>query len=107
MIPFFLIPMFFASIALATQSAFYAVMVAGQVLVYVLAIAGALLRNTKAGYWKPFSVPYYFCFVNAAAFVGLCKLIRGEGTQAWTTRATPHPPAAPSPLPEGRRQPGK
>jgi cellulose synthase/poly-beta-1,6-N-acetylglucosamine synthase-like glycosyltransferase len=88
MIPFFLIPMFFASIVLATQSAFYAVMLAGQVLVYALAIAGALLRDTKAGYWKPFSVPYYFCFVNAAAFVGLCKLIRGEGTHAWTSRAS-------------------
>ncbi|MFL6246945.1 MAG: glycosyltransferase family 2 protein [Thermoanaerobaculia bacterium] len=95
MIPFFLIPMFFASIALATQSAFYAVMLAGQVLVYVLAIAGALLRDTKAGYWKPFSVPYYFCFVNAAAFVGLCKLMAGEGTHAWTTRANAsNPPSA-------------
>lgn len=88
MIPFFLIPMFFASIVLATRSPFYVVMLAGQVLVYALAIVGALLRDTKAGYWKPFSVPYYFCFVNAAAFVGLCKLIRGEGTHAWTSRAT-------------------
>lgn len=87
MIPFFLIPMLAASIVLAPRSVFYAVMLGGQVLVYALAIAGALLRDTKAGYWKPFSVPYYFCFVNAAAFVGLLKLMRGQGTHAWTTRA--------------------
>jgi biofilm PGA synthesis N-glycosyltransferase PgaC len=88
MIPFFLIPMLAASIVLAPRSLFYAVMLGGQVLVYALAIAGALLRDTKAGYWKPFSVPYYFCFVNAAAFVGLLKLMRGQGTHAWSTRAT-------------------
>jgi cellulose synthase/poly-beta-1,6-N-acetylglucosamine synthase-like glycosyltransferase len=88
MIPFFLIPMLAASIVLAPRSLFYAVMLGGQVLVYALALAGALLRDTKAGYWKPFSVPYYFCFVNAAAFVGLLKLMRGQGTHAWTTRAT-------------------
>jgi cellulose synthase/poly-beta-1,6-N-acetylglucosamine synthase-like glycosyltransferase len=88
MIPFFLIPMLAASVVLAPRSVFYAVMLGGQVLVYLLAIAGAVLRDTKAGYWKLFSVPYYFCFVNAAAFVGLLKLIRGQGTHAWTTRAT-------------------
>lgn len=88
MIPFFLIPMFLASAFLATLSPLYAVLFAGQVLVYSLAILGALLRETRAGHWKALSVPYYFCFVNAAAFVGLLKLIRGQGTQAWTTRAT-------------------
>lgn len=88
MIPFFLIPMLVASAFLATTSIFYAVMLAGQLAVYTLAIIGAFLRETRFGYVKIFSVPYYFCFVNAAAFVGLLKLIRGQGTQAWTTRAT-------------------
>lgn len=88
MIPFFLIPMLFASIVLATVSPFYAVMLGGQLAVYVLAIVGAMLRETRFGYVKIFSVPYYFCFVNAAAFVGLLRLIRGQGTAAWTTRAS-------------------
>lgn len=96
MIPFFLIPMLIASIILAPHSAFYAVMLAGQLLVYVLAIFGALLRDTKAGYWKPFSVPYYFCFVNAAAFVGLCKLIAGGGVSSWSTRAGANATTPPS-----------
>lgn len=96
MIPFFLIPMLIASIILAPHSVFYAVMLAGQLLVYVLAIFGALLRDTKAGYWKPFSVPYYFCFVNAAAFVGLCKLIAGGGVSSWSTRAGANATTPPS-----------
>jgi cellulose synthase/poly-beta-1,6-N-acetylglucosamine synthase-like glycosyltransferase len=86
MIPFFLIPLFFASIALARVSPFYVVALAGQIAVYALALLGAALRDTRAGYWKVFSVPYYFCFVNAAAFVGLVKLMTGQGTKAWSTR---------------------
>lgn len=88
MIPFFLIPMLIASAVLATRSTFFAIMLAGQLALYTFAIIGAFLRETKYGYLKPFSVPYYFCFVNAAAFVGLLKLLRGQGTQAWTTRAS-------------------
>lgn len=88
MIPFFLIPMFFASLVLARSSRFFTVMLLGQVAVYGLALAGAALRDTRAGHWKPFSIPYYFCFVNAAAFLGLVKLITGQGTTAWTTRST-------------------
>ena len=87
MIPFFLIPMFFASIVLAPVNVFYAIALGGQIAVYALALVGAALRDTRAGYWKVFSVPYYFCFVNAAAFVGLLKLITGQGTKAWSTRS--------------------
>lgn len=83
MIPFFLIPMFLASIALAPASSFYGFALAGQLTVYALALVGAALRDTRAGHWKIFSVPYYFCFVNAAALVGLLKLISGRGTKSW------------------------
>jgi cellulose synthase/poly-beta-1,6-N-acetylglucosamine synthase-like glycosyltransferase len=86
MIAFFLIPMFFASAVLATHSLFHRVLFLGQLAVYLLALGGAALREHKAGYWRVFSVPYYFCFVNAAAFVGLLQLMRGQGTRAWTAR---------------------
>lgn len=86
-IPFFLIPMFFASVVLAPERRFYALALSGQSVLYALGAAGALLRRTPAGYWKIFSVPYYFCFVNAAAFVGLVQWMTGRGTRAWTTRA--------------------
>lgn len=93
MIPFFLIAMFVASIPLAMTSPFYAVLLGGQVAFYALALAGAMLRDTRAGYWKVLSVPYYFCFVNAAALVGLTKLVLGKGTSAWSTRASLSPRA--------------
>ena len=32
------------------------------------------------------AVPYYFCMVNAAAFLGVLSLIRGERLAAWTPR---------------------
>lgn len=91
-VPFFLIPMFFASIPLATRGPLYAVALSGQIAFYALAIGGAVLRRTRAGYWKVFSVPYYFCFVNAAALTGLTKLLLGKGTSSWSTR-TPEAPA--------------
>lgn len=86
-IPFFLIPLFVASIVLATtRSPFYLVMLGGQVLVYALAIAGAVLRDHPLGRKKFFTVPYFFCFVNAAAFFGILSIFRGERKAAWSSR---------------------
>lgn len=83
MIPFFLIPMLAANLALVREAPLYTLTLAGQLALYALALAGAALRETPAGHWKVFSIPYYFCFVNAAAFVGLLKLVAGRGTKAW------------------------
>jgi cellulose synthase/poly-beta-1,6-N-acetylglucosamine synthase-like glycosyltransferase len=85
-IPFFLVPLFLASIVLAARSPFYAVMLAGQMLVYALAIAGALLRERPIGRKKFFTVPYFFCFVNAAAFFGILSIFRGDRKAAWSSR---------------------
>ena len=86
MIPFFLIPLFAASAILAGRSLFYAAVFGGQVLVYALALAGWALRNRPAGRAKPLYVPYYFCFVNAAAFFGLLSILRGSRVTSWTPR---------------------
>lgn len=86
MIPFFLIPLFAASAVLALQGPMYAVALAGQLSLYFLAIAGWLLRNRPVGRAKPLFVPYYFCFVNAAAFFGLLSIARRRNITAWTPR---------------------
>jgi cellulose synthase/poly-beta-1,6-N-acetylglucosamine synthase-like glycosyltransferase len=86
LIPFFLIPMFAASAVLVTRAPVYALAFAGQVAVYGLAIVGWMLRNRPVGRAKPFFVPYYFCFVNAAAFFGLLSILRRRGITAWTPR---------------------
>jgi cellulose synthase/poly-beta-1,6-N-acetylglucosamine synthase-like glycosyltransferase len=85
-IPLFLIPMLLVSIPLAMHSLFFAVMLGGQVAVYVLGAIGSTLRETPFGRWRIFSVPYYFCFVNTCAFFGIMKLFRGHQTAAWSTR---------------------
>jgi cellulose synthase/poly-beta-1,6-N-acetylglucosamine synthase-like glycosyltransferase len=86
-IPFFLLSLFAASVALVRRGPLYALALAGQLVVYALAVAGALLRDRTIGRLKVFTVPYYFCFVNAAAFLGVLSILRGKRTGAWTSRS--------------------
>jgi cellulose synthase/poly-beta-1,6-N-acetylglucosamine synthase-like glycosyltransferase len=88
LVPFFLIPLFLASAALAAGSAVFGTALALQVVFYGLALAGAALRRRRAGAVKVFSVPYYFCLVNAAAFVGVLSIARGRRVHAWTPRSS-------------------
>lgn len=91
-IAYFLIPLFVANLFLLRVHPIYVVALAGQLLIYGLAVAGALLRNHPLGKKKFFTVPYYFCFVNAAAFFGILTILRGRKLTAWTSRpTTTHP----------------
>jgi cellulose synthase/poly-beta-1,6-N-acetylglucosamine synthase-like glycosyltransferase len=85
-IALFLIPLFVSNAVLATQSRFFALMLLLQVVFYLLAVSGAMLRGTPAGRLKLLSIPYYFCLVNAAAFLGLLSILRKERLKAWTPR---------------------
>ncbi|HEY2322731.1 MAG TPA: glycosyltransferase family 2 protein [Thermoanaerobaculia bacterium] len=83
-IPFFLITLFLASVALVRRGPLYVLALAGQLIVYTLAAAGALLRDKAIGRAKILTVPYYFCFVNAAAFLGVLAILRGQKMGAWS-----------------------
>lgn len=88
LVPFFLIPLFLSNAALAMDgSPVFRILFAGQVLFYGLALAGFALRGTRLGKAKPFTVPYYFCLVNAAAFLGILSILRGRRLRAWTPRS--------------------
>ena len=105
-IPFFLIPLFLASALLATRSLLYASAFAGQLLVYALAVAGWALRNRRIGRAKLLFVPYYFCFVNVAAFLGLLSILRGNRVTSWAPRggdAIPSAPESSDPAPRSIR----
>ena len=86
-IPFFLIPLFLSNIVVARVGAFYLLTLAGQVAVYGLALIGAAARRHPIGRSRVLTVPYYFCFVNAAAFLGILSILRGRKTHAWATRS--------------------
>lgn len=88
LVPFFLIPLFLSNAVLAAGgSPVFRILFAGQALFYGLALAGFALRGTRLGRAKPFTVPYYFCLVNAAAFLGVLSILRGRRLRAWTPRS--------------------
>ncbi|MGZ8867332.1 MAG: glycosyltransferase, partial [Thermoanaerobaculia bacterium] len=86
-IPFFLIPLFVSNVALVREGPFYALTMAGQVLAYGLAIIGLRSRSQSIGRSKILTVPYFFCFVNAAAFLGILSIFRRHKVEAWSTRS--------------------
>jgi len=88
LIPFFLIALLLSSAWLARTSHLFAMALALQALFYGLAVAGAMLRHRRGGALRLFSVPYYFCLVNAAAFLGLLSIARGTRVREWSPRGT-------------------
>lgn len=95
LIPFFLIPLFAASALLAPHRAFYALALGAQCILYALAVAGWLLRKRPKGRAKLLFVPFYFCFLNAAAFLGVLSILSGRGITAWTPRGEGLPEQSP------------
>lgn len=88
LIPFFLLVLLLSNAWLARELRFFRFVLALQIVFYLFAIAGALLRHRRSGTPRVFSVPYYFCLVNAAAFMGVISIARGNRVQAWSPRGT-------------------
>ncbi len=86
MVPFFLLPLFVVSAILATYRPIYLLAFAAQVALYALAFIGWALRGSSFGRAKPFFIPYFFCFVNGAAFFGLLAILKGSKHAAWVPR---------------------
>jgi biofilm PGA synthesis N-glycosyltransferase PgaC len=81
---FFLLALLAASLVLAPHGLIYVLALAAQLALYTLAFAGFLLRKHSAGRRKIVTVPYFFCFVNAAACAGILSMLRKEEVSAWT-----------------------
>lgn len=84
--PIFLLPLFASSAALALRSPLARAAFGAQIVFYLAALAGFLLRRTRVGRWRPLAVPYYFTMVNAAALLGVLSIARGERRREWTPR---------------------
>lgn len=88
LVPLFLVVLLLTNAALATRSALYGLLLAGQCLFYLLALLGWLMRKRP---WLPraISIPYYFCLVNVASAVGILDAYRGRTYTTWTTARAP------------------
>jgi cellulose synthase/poly-beta-1,6-N-acetylglucosamine synthase-like glycosyltransferase len=71
-----------------SQGLFYQLVTVGQAAFYGLAAAGFLLEGSRAGRVKLFSLPVYFCMVNAACALAVWNLIRGQRIVLWETQRT-------------------
>ena len=65
--------------ALLLDRPFYRAVFGLQLAFYALVLLGALVRLKP----KILRLPYYFCMINAAAFLGMYHALRGGRTLAW------------------------
>jgi cellulose synthase/poly-beta-1,6-N-acetylglucosamine synthase-like glycosyltransferase len=72
-----------ANILLLERGGVYPVTLAGQVLFYVLVLAGGLADRAGRSL-GPLAVPYYFCVVAAAQMAGLVRFLRGGAQAVWS-----------------------
>lgn len=83
LVPFFLAGALIASGILAPSSPFFLVAFAGQLLLYVLALA-AHVEVPGIRHWKLARIAYYFLAVNAATLVAWLKYFGGVRQEVWT-----------------------
>jgi cellulose synthase/poly-beta-1,6-N-acetylglucosamine synthase-like glycosyltransferase len=55
----------------------------GQAAFYGFGLLGWLLGGTKIGRKKIFSIPFFFCMVNAASFIAALNVLRGKRIDFW------------------------
>lgn len=77
---------FILNILLLHQGWFYQLFFTGQVLFYLLALAGLLLER-KHIRLKILFIPYYFCMMNYAVFAGFLRYLKGSQSVLWEKAA--------------------
>ncbi|KEO75143.1 glycosyl transferase [Anditalea andensis] len=79
----FCLPLFFiANFFLLGQHWVYEFLMAAQFGFYMLAFVGAILSDSNLKI-KVFFVPYYFCFMHYAVFLGFIKYLKGNPSGIW------------------------
>jgi len=83
LVVFPLLSLFFISPLLWEKGFIYQTATVGQFAFYGCAFFGLLFSETRVGKKKIFTIPFYFCMVNAASFVALIKVLRGQRIKHW------------------------
>lgn len=86
LVPFFLVALYGSTLALAGTHVLYTGLLIAQTLLYAAGVAGALLQGTEVGRWRILTIPYFVCFVNAAALLGVLSALGGRRETAWRSR---------------------
>jgi cellulose synthase/poly-beta-1,6-N-acetylglucosamine synthase-like glycosyltransferase len=97
-----LMALFVISLLLWQRGVVFQAATIAQAAFYALALCGLCLRGTSLGRMKVFTVPFYFCMVNAAALQATANVIRGNRILLWEpqrdqTEATRRMPATAEP----------
>jgi cellulose synthase/poly-beta-1,6-N-acetylglucosamine synthase-like glycosyltransferase len=71
------------------QSLVYRVATLLQAGVYLCGVLGLLLRNTRPGRLKLFTLPAFFCMVNAASLLAVINVLRGRRIDRWEPQRQP------------------
>lgn len=85
LVPFLLIFLFVVNVQL--EGSFYKMFLWAQVLFYSLACFGFIVDKINGRLPSLFKIPYFFCLINAASFIGVLKLIFGWSPMNWTKTA--------------------
>jgi cellulose synthase/poly-beta-1,6-N-acetylglucosamine synthase-like glycosyltransferase len=83
LVVFPLLVLFLVSPFLWKTGIIYQMATVAQVAFYSCAISGLLLNRTRFGHKKIFTIPFYFCMVNAASFVAIINVLRGQQIKHW------------------------
>lgn len=83
LVVFPLLVLFLVSPFLWKTGFIYQMATIGQIVFYGCALFGLLLHGTRFGRKKIFTLPFYFCMVNAASLVAVIKVLRGHQIKHW------------------------
>ena len=86
LVVFPLLSLFLISPFLWQNGLFYQTALICQIVLYGLAVPGGFLGHTRLGRLKIFSLPFFFCMVNAAALVATVNILRGHQINHWETQ---------------------
>ena len=83
LVVFPLLTLFLVSPFLWKAGFLYRMATTAQVVFYTCAVLGLLLNGTRFGRKKIFTIPFYFCMVNAASLVAMISVLRGHQIKHW------------------------
>ncbi len=89
LVPWLLLAVLGANLALAGAGPVYAWLLAGQLACYALAALGFLLVRLRGDPGRIAGIPYYFCLVNIASLVALVQVFAGRQYTTWTSSRIP------------------